>query len=68
MLNGLFHPYQMDESISSLGVSGVLFHLYSISNIRISNGREVRIENSVTASRGLPSDAEQLYRVTEFSI
>ena len=43
-------------------------------NIRIFNGREVRIENSVTkvtnclASPGLPSDAEQLSRVTEFSI
>ena len=43
-------------------------------NIRIFNGREVRIENSVTkvtnclASPGLPSDAEQLSRVKEFSI
>ena len=33
---------------------------------RIFNDCEVRIENS--ASRGLPSDAEQLPRVTKFSI
>ena len=40
--------------------------------IRIFNGREVRIENSVTRvtvrhHEAVPSDAEQLSRVTEFS-
>ena len=43
-----------------------------LKTIRIINGREVRIENSVSrvtsASQGLPSDAEQLSRVTKFSI
>ena len=44
-------------------------------NIRIFNGCEMQIENSVTRvtvrprnSRGLPSDAEQLSWVTEFSL
>ena len=35
--------------------------------IRIFNGFEVRIENSVMRITDLPSDAEQLFRVTEFS-
>ena len=30
--SGPVHPYQLYESISNLGVSGVLFHFYSISN------------------------------------
>ena len=29
---GLVHPYQLDESISILGMSGVPFHFYSILN------------------------------------
>ena len=35
-------------------------------NIRIFNGREVRIENSVTRVTVKPRDAEQLSRVTEY--
>ena len=30
--NGLFHPYQLDESISNFRVSGLLFHLCLIFN------------------------------------
>ena len=45
--------------------------MFKSKNIRIFND-EVRIENSVTraclASQGLPSDAEYLSQVTEFSI
>ena len=37
-------------------------------NIRICNDREFGHESNCSASRGLPSDAEQLSRVTEFSI
>ena len=32
MPSGPVHPYQLDESIPILGVSGVFFHFYSISN------------------------------------
>ena len=35
--------------------------------IRILNGCEFSHEGNCSASRGLPSDAEQLSRVTEFS-
>ena len=32
LLSGLFHPYQLDDPFPILGVFGVLFHFYSISN------------------------------------
>ena len=35
LVSGLVHPYQLDESFPTLGLSGVRFHFYSISEIDI---------------------------------